>query len=765
MRNQSLLTKLIIFASVASIIPVIIVGLFAYFQSSKHIQEKVNHEKVQIIRQVQSNIEQVLVTVHHSVSNTIDSPLMDAVIRRPLVGEDFSIYRELRQELSNIRSFDTKVDDIILLNFQEDWIVNNSGLSRLHKHPDQETYLSYLDLEHNTTWLLLENEDFVEPISNRSCPHTISLVKKLPPKLSSKYGLAFTNIAACSLAEMINVDELSDEVMITDENFQIIVHRDPELIGKSLVDTKYIDSLDGFTEKSGQFNIESKDHPYAVTYQKSNFNNWNYISFNSIEMLTQESKKIGWFTFMMITFIVLSSILYIWIISRRLYSPVNKLVGYIEGNWPNQDREKKSEIEIIEAHINDLFSSKSNLEMELREHTQQVKSLFLTRLFTGNYKSSEITKNLNYFKMNQLVDSWNEMTVCTLHLDHLEKNAYDSVDLEKMLFAVKNIVEETIEKEKRLPSVWIDQTLVILIGYGANEIADEIVYEVTEKVQSNIEETLNLTVSIGVSMPFSEIKEANRGYREGIEALKHRMQLGKGVIVHFSTINSGKHSVIFDYPKRTEEELLVAIKLADEEKSLEQLSIWMTKAFKNTQSPREYQISMMRLLNNLLTVKQESGVSFQQIEVYHASLYEELLKLQMRDEIEEWFKERLILPLIKVFHDRRDSQFHNLSEKIIDLIQKNYDSEITLEECAAQLHYNANYLSSVFKQETNYTFSEYLAMYRFKIAKQWLIETNMTVKEIAENLKYKNPQNFIRSFKKQEEMTPGQYREKYKKTS
>ncbi|MFC0558282.1 helix-turn-helix domain-containing protein [Halalkalibacter alkalisediminis] len=766
MRNQSLLTKLIIFASIASIIPVIIVGVFSYVQSSKHIQEKVNHEKVQIIRQIQSNIEQVLVTVHHSVSSTIDSPLMDSVIRRPLLAEDFSIYRELRQELSNIRSFDTKVDEVILLNFQENWIVNNSGLSRLNEHPDEEVYLSYLDLEHNTTWLLLENEAFSKPISGRNCPHTISLVKKLPPKLSSKYGLAFTNIPSCSLAEMINVDELSDEVMITDENYQIIVHRDQSLIGKSLLDTKYIDSLDGFTEKTGQFDVGSKEYPYTVTYNKSDFNNWNYISFNSIDMLTQESKKIGWFTFFVITFIVLTCILYIWIISRKLYSPVNKLVGYIEKNWPDQDRNKKNELEIIEAHINDLFSSKANLEVELREHTQQVKSLFLDRLFTGNYKTSEITENLNYFQLDKVVGNWKEMTVCTLHVDGLEKNSYESMDLEKISFAVKNIVEETIDRQKRLPTVWIDQTLVILMGFNENEdVIKDTVYEVTEKVQSHIKNTLNMTVSIGVSMPFSEIKEAKRGYREGIEALKHRMQLGKGVIVHFSSINSGKHSVIFDYPKRTEEELLVAIKLADEEKSLEFLSVWMTKAFKNTQSPREYQISMMRLLNNLLMVKQESGVSFQQIEVFHASLYEELLKLQMKEEIEQWFKDRLILPLVKVFHDRKESQFHNLSEKIIDLIHKNYDTDITLEECASKLHYNANYLSSVFKQETNYTFSEYLAMYRFKKAKQWLIETNMTIKEIAENLKYKNSQNFIRSFKKQEEMTPGQYREKYKKIS
>ncbi|WP_411809904.1 AraC family transcriptional regulator, partial [Bacillus licheniformis] len=34
-----------------------------------------------------------------------------------------------------------------------------------------------------------------------------------------------------------------------------------------------------------------------------------------------------------------------------------------------------------------------------------------------------------------------------------------------------------------------------------------------------------------------------------------------------------------------------------------------------------------------------------------------------------------------------------------------------------------------------------------------------SVKEISETLKYKNPQNFIRSFKKLEGLTPGKSRE------
>ncbi|MNN90450.1 DNA-binding transcriptional regulator AraC [compost metagenome] len=57
------------------------------------------------------------------------------------------------------------------------------------------------------------------------------------------------------------------------------------------------------------------------------------------------------------------------------------------------------------------------------------------------------------------------------------------------------------------------------------------------------------------------------------------------------------------------------------------------------------------------------------------------------------------------------------------------------------------------------TFAAYLARYRHQIALQWLKETDMPVKDIAARLQYNNPQNFIRSFRKLEGVSPGKYRD------
>ena len=99
---------------------------------------------------------------------------------------------------------------------------------------------------------------------------------------------------------------------------------------------------------------------------------------------------------------------------------------------------------------------------------------------------------------------------------------------------------------------------------------------------------------------------------------------------------------------------------------------------------------------------------------------------------------------------------------MIHIIQEEFDTDLTLETIAARLHYNPNYLSSIFRKEMNISFSEYLSMYRINKAKEWLVETKMSVKEISERLNYNNSQNFIRSFKKFEGTTPGKYRDERK---
>jgi AraC-like DNA-binding protein len=68
-----------------------------------------------------------------------------------------------------------------------------------------------------------------------------------------------------------------------------------------------------------------------------------------------------------------------------------------------------------------------------------------------------------------------------------------------------------------------------------------------------------------------------------------------------------------------------------------------------------------------------------------------------------------------------------------------------------------SYLRKIFKDETGDNIINYINHIRVEESKRLLLQTGMTVKEIAHNLGYNNEQSFLRFFKKYEECSPGEY--------
>ncbi|BFT75730.1 AraC family transcriptional regulator [Paenibacillus sp. P36] len=766
MPNLSFLSKMTMFGFLLSTLPVIFIGAFAFMTSSNEIQKNVNEGKMQLITQINSNVEQKLTTVNHTLNQVINSTVLKKAMDMPLTVNDFMMYDDLRSEIRYMQSFDTKLEDVILINARENWMIKNSGLYRFDGYPFYDKLLNLMNTQENSTWILNPSKWFFTEENARSvtCDYSISLVKKLPTTGLEKYGFAMANIPACSLQDLIQSDTKHlEDILIMDEHNQILMHPDASLIGKPIAEAGLKD-LSHITAPTGQFTADINDKRYSVSYLHSNLNNWTYLSLTSIDSLTTESRKIGVYTIYICILMLLLSMLLAWLGSRKMYSPIQLLLNQIGGLVTVNQKRKANEFQMISEHVHTLFQSKSQLEREVHQHIGQVRTFFLIKAFQGHIKTSELPDKLAQFGYTKHMDEWKTMSVITLQIDSIDNTRYEKRDMELLLFAAHNMIEELIPSDQRLAPVIIDQTVVTLIGSPDSEAAAfrNKVYALTEQMQQHIFSYLNLHVSIGMSLPIHAFSQMSIAYKEGLEALKHRIKLGEGIIIQYENINSGKHFLNLNYPKPLENELMDAIKVAEKDKSKELLRQLLQAVFAAPLSPQEYQIPLARLLNNLLMVMQESGISLNQIHPNKGSLFEELLNLHMTAEIEDWFWTEVIHPLIRIYRDRQDAQYHNISEKIIDLVQKYYDTDLTLEDCASRLHYNANYLSSIFRKETNCSFSDYLSAYRFNMAKKWLSETDMPIKDISSKLRYNNSQNFIRSFRKQEGITPGQYRDKQK---
>lgn len=111
----------------------------------------------------------------------------------------------------------------------------------------------------------------------------------------------------------------------------------------------------------------------------------------------------------------------------------------------------------------------------------------------------------------------------------------------------------------------------------------------------------------------------------------------------------------------------------------------------------------------------------------------------------------------------RDSLSHDkyssLLEEAQKYVQQNYSSnEISLNMVASHVGISPSYFSTIFRQETGSTFTEYLTEIRMEKAKELLRCTNKKTSEIAYDIGYKDAHYFSYIFKKTQGLTPKEYR-------
>ena len=97
-------------------------------------------------------------------------------------------------------------------------------------------------------------------------------------------------------------------------------------------------------------------------------------------------------------------------------------------------------------------------------------------------------------------------------------------------------------------------------------------------------------------------------------------------------------------------------------------------------------------------------------------------------------------------------------QEILEYIDKNLSSKITIQDIASAVHLSPSHLSSLFKQKTGLTVYSFILSKRLILARKLLMETDMLLDDIAEECGFSDVSSFIRCFRERVGTTPGQYR-------
>lgn len=108
--------------------------------------------------------------------------------------------------------------------------------------------------------------------------------------------------------------------------------------------------------------------------------------------------------------------------------------------------------------------------------------------------------------------------------------------------------------------------------------------------------------------------------------------------------------------------------------------------------------------------------------------------------------------------EKKDKRFSDLLASLKYYVY----GEISLAKIADIYGYNPKYLARLFSEKTGRTFTCYVTEKRIDKAKELLVSEYSSVKEIAYRIGYNDEYYFMRVFKKQTGMTPGEYRKTFR---
>ncbi|MEF2964952.1 AraC family transcriptional regulator [Paenibacillus sp. M1] len=734
-------------------IPILVLGTglvvsfasYIYFSTVSSVNERIADSKQNFILQTKNNLEQQIRSIEYAFDTYSTTTSFSDVVKNPITEQDFIAYQNVNTQLNYIATMGMERTDYTLISLVHNWQISNERLTKLSEEERDDLLETYvLNKDESLFWVKTD--------------HGIRFVNTLPVFSKNKQAIALSDISLESLNQAIQTEDGS-VVYILNRQGELMYESNPE--EPALTGNQFKEIIAGIGddhEPTGMLSLElSGGHasPSKVIYAVSEYNNWIYLTLLDQHEIAGALKTTRFGIITMGAVLTLFIIMVAYILAVYFTRPIRQIKRSL--SLDNDEASSKNEIESIIHSIDTILTEKESLENLMEAEKPQLETQLIMNLFRNRVTADELAVKLSRLGYRRM-DGHLYVTML-IQLDNLGEREISDKDV--LLLAVNKLVEEQIPPERRmLPIILNDKTqatILMFTGETEQEIRKRLMEQATTLMKS-AREYLKVSISIGLSKTYDSLLESKEACEMSKQALHHRLNLGKESIIFYEDISrviSGP--VLLHYPVELESQLFDAIRLGDEHEVSRSLYLLLAEMMKKNKHSMNFEVALVRFVNNLIQLEQLLGIEVL-LKQNNYALYHVLLDTRNPEEIERMLVKEIIFPMVRSMKDKTNKQFRSLSEEIAVIVRSEYDRELTLEQIADRLHYNPNYLSNIFKKEYGTTFSDYLMNYRLEMAKKWLVETDMTIREIAERLQYHKPQNFIRSFRKKEHVTPGEYR-------
>jgi len=264
------------------------------------------------------------------------------------------------------------------------------------------------------------------------------------------------------------------------------------------------------------------------------------------------------------------------------------------------------------------------------------------------------------------------------------------------------------------------------------------------------------SVKVGLSEHVDSIEHIKKAYNQASKCLKYLFLQSSAGVVRYENIKDKNED--YTIPRETIQKISNMLG-NNREQEIKNLLIEVLDYQRILYYDISYLEKISKTLNELVFDRVFQVYGEESIEIL--KLYKKIGNIYSLPNFHDYFRnvESLLERLNEFVKTVKSVHFNQKEMKqALDYIHNHYNREISLATVSNHVSFNYYYFSSLFKDYTGESFTQYLKKYRISKAKELLEASDYKVYEISAMVGLENTKHFTKVFRESEGVTPLEYR-------
>ena len=441
-----------------------------------------------------------------------------------------------------------------------------------------------------------------------------------------------------------------------------------------------------------------------------------------------------------------ASIWFSFLITKYIYSPINRLLGIFE----YEEFSGGDELEFIVQNTAEILSANKKLNETLEGKVVAQKNKFLFDLLNGFVWGKGIDEGIAEFSLDYIRKS----CVCV---------AFEIAEAQKLneqlsvgeFNSIKPAVFEIIKTE-----LFPGYNSGIMVENGC--IAFIIPFLNSEKevvtAVNKVKQKIGVEIVAVVSNPIENLEDYKNEFQDITEILECRyLWGGRDIIMKRDVFCQGGNEYYYSF--KTEQALVNNILSGKMENAMILINRVVNRAIRENTSDADFENFKSSIIETIRRMMQRTSITPQDV-FESIEEWEIFLKFDDRNQFADKIKLTIKKLICEIDKKTKDDQ-KRADDKIIEFINQNLSKDISMNDICEEFKMSASTVARRLRERYDISFKNYVDDLRIEKAKSIMMENpNIMIKEVATMVGYANIASFNRMFKRKEGVAPGQYLDK-----